>query len=137
MSRSSYQTKQKAIILNYLENNKDAHLTIAQITHQLEKDDIKISLPTVYRYMKHLVNEGIVNKYLLDENIGYCYQYNNNDNMSKGLFHFRCEKCKKLLHFQNKELQNIALQMKEKESNRINLMETVFSGICKDCEEKI
>ena len=61
-----YKTKQKEIILNYLKQNSNTDLTADMIVNYIIKKNKKCSQTTVYRYLKQLVNEGIVRKYYID-----------------------------------------------------------------------
>lgn len=133
MPRAPYQTKQKAAVLECLHKSGGAHLTIPQIAAQLTAADCAVSIPTIYRYLDTLVAEGKVRKYVLDGNAGSCYQYNNGAEKEE-VFHFRCEKCGKLLHFQSEELRQLNAQMKQRKSQKIDLEQTVFLGICDTCE---
>ncbi|WP_313529368.1 Fur family transcriptional regulator [Anaerotignum sp.] len=134
MQRAPYQTKQKAAILECLYQNNEAHFTIPQIAEQLKAAGTAVSTPTIYRYLDTLVAEGKVRKYVLDGNAGSCYQYNS-ESENEELFHFRCEKCGRLLHFQSEELQQLNARMKQCKSGKIYLEQTVFYGICENCEE--
>ena len=74
-----YKTKQKEIILNYLKQNSNTDLTADMIVNYIIKKNKKCSQTTVYRYLKQLVNEGIVRKYYIDNNTSSCYQYIKNE----------------------------------------------------------
>lgn len=134
MPRVPYQTKQKTAVLECLHKSGGAHLTIPQIAEQLKAAGSVVSTPTIYRCMDTLVTEGKVRKYVLDGNAGSCYQYDNGSSEEE-LFHFRCEKCGRLLHFQSEELRQLNVRMKQCKSGKIDLEQTVFYGICDNCEE--
>lgn len=134
MQRAPYQTKQKAAILECLYKNNGAHLTIPQIAEQLKATGSAVSTPTIYRCMDTLVAEGKVRKYVLDGNAGSCYQYDSGSE-NEELFHFRCEKCGRLLHFHSDELKQLNALMKQRKSAKIYLEQTVFYGICNSCDQ--
>lgn len=134
MVRASYQTKQKKAILDFLQQNKGAHITIQQISAHLQQENAAVSMPTIYRYMDALVREGAVKKYVLDGNAAACFQYEDETDMPDSSFHFRCGQCGKLLHFQSRELQQLDSQLKKSASVKIDLEQTVFYGLCGACE---
>jgi len=133
MPRAPYQTKQKAAVLECLHKSGGAHLTIPQIAEQLKAAGTAVSTPTLYRYMDTLVAKGKVRKYVLDGNAASCYQYDSGAEKEE-LFHFRCEKCGRLLHFQSEELRQLNARMKQRKGGKIDLEQTVFYGICNTCE---
>lgn len=136
MPRTTYQTKQKKAILDYLTQSSKQHVTIPQIAKHLKDVGVSVSIPTIYRCMDALVADGVVKKYVLDGNAGSCFQYEDDSVGPENLFHFRCCKCHELLHFQSKELQMLDAYFAKHADAKIDLAQTVFYGTCESCVKK-
>lgn len=134
-AKAPYQTKQKALVMAYLETIPGKHVTAAQVYEHLKELDCAIGNTTVYRYLEKLVDEGIVNKYMIDANSPACFEYVGKQlHLSCGsCFHCKCEKCGKLIHLHCEELEVIASHLQEEHRFTLNPLRTVFYGICEDC----
>ena len=54
---NKYKTKQRVAILDFIESNKDREVTANDILVYLNKNDLKASQTTIYRYLDNLVKE--------------------------------------------------------------------------------
>lgn len=129
-----YKTKQKEIILNYLEQNSNKDLTADMIVNYIIKKNKKCSQTTVYRYLKQLVSEGIVRKYYIDNNTSSCYQYIKNGECKEHL-HFKCEKCGKTLHLNNYDTSGMEEYLNKEYNVQLNPSHIVLYGICGECNK--
>lgn len=125
-------TKQKQMILEFLEKNKNKHLSINEIVIGL---DNKIGTTTIYRKINDLIDEGMINKIPLNNSQGYCYQYAPKTEACKNHYHLVCQSCEKLTHFDSDILLNVIEEASEKENFEIDIPKIVFYGICKDCRK--
>lgn len=122
----TYNTKQKDIILNFLIDSKDKCLTINNIYEYL-KNDNKIGLTTIYRFLNKLEKDNIIKKYTNKKEA--TYQYINNDEC-KNHIHLKCLKCNNLIHLDCKDAVNLSKHIKDEHNFLID--STIF-GICKEC----
>ena len=88
--------------------------------------------------MESLVDEGLINKYIIDGNSPACFEYVDQESHRGGevCFHCKCEKCGKLIHLQCEELKEIGKHLSEEHGFKLNPMRTVFYGVCDDCRRK-
>lgn len=135
--QGKYKTKQRDLILGYLENNKDTHLTADGIAEYMRNQEKPVSRSTVYRYLDVLVKEGLVRKYVIEEGKCCCYQYVSKENTCKSHYHFKCSKCMKLLHVDCDILDKIYEHVKSEHGFVVDNSKTVFYGLCKACREEL
>ncbi len=133
--RSVYKTKQREKLLNYLEGAKGKHITVADACGFFRSQGETIGQATVYRQLEKLVDEGIVNKYIIDMNSPACFEYTGGSHCSEETcFHCKCEKCGKLIHMHCDELNELESHLYEHHQFRMDPKRTVFYGICDDCQ---
>lgn len=125
------KTKQKEIIIKYLEENSNKHLLISQIQSDLKNE---IGLATIYRLIDNLIKEGSVTKIPCENKQGYCYKYNVKNNDCSDHYHLICEKCNKLYHYESKDVKKLEKKIKQDEQFEIDNSKVVFYGICKECQ---
>lgn len=127
------QTEQKKVLLDYMKENKNKHITIKEIREGI-KDEI--GLTTIYRIINSLIKKGTVTKIPLENKQGYCYTYNEKTDEchSNEHYHLICEECNKLVHFESVEIEKLQKETSEKEDFVINKDRIVFFGRCKDCK---
>ncbi len=73
--RSKYKTKQRELLLSYLETVPGAHITANDVCAYFKNEGAAIGQSTVYRQLENLVNEGLLNKYIIDANTPACFEY--------------------------------------------------------------
>lgn len=129
----AYKTKQSEIVLEYLKDNSDSHLTANEIATALSSK--KVGKTTVYRHLEKLCRDNIVRKYILEEGDSACYQYIG-DSTCHSHFHLKCLSCNKLLHLECDHLSEIEGHISENHNFKIDSSRTVFYGICEECGRK-
>ena len=136
-SKSQYKTKQKEELLEYLTQTPGEHFTVSDVCDYFKSKGTPIGQTTVYRQIERLVDEGMVNKYLIDANSPACFEYMARDShVARGIcFHCKCEKCGKLIHLHCEELDEIIGHMKEEHRFILDPRRTVFYGLCEDCAD--
>ncbi len=138
-TRSKYKTKQSTLLLQYLETVPGVHITAGDVCEYLKKQETPISQSTVYRQLEALVDEGLLQKYIIDANSPACFEYvgkaahEESDNLT--CFHCKCERCGKLIHLHCEELDEIREHMLLEHHFRIDPIRTVFYGLCEDCQK--
>ncbi len=137
MASSGYKTWQKEIILEFFQNHADAHTTAAQAVAQLHAQGYKIAPSTVYRCMERLENEGVLRKYVIDEQSAACWQYIAGSGQCRNHFHLKCTGCGVLIHVDCEELDALAGHILTHHGFEIDHLKTVLYGTCTACREKL
>ena len=134
-SRAKYKTKQRDILLKYLEDRRGVHITAGDVCEYFKEQGSSIGQSTVYRQLESLVDEGLISKYTIDGSSPACFEFAGAHvhNGTESCFHCKCEKCGKLIHLQCGELESIGGHLYESHHFRLNPMRTVFYGLCEDC----
>ncbi len=140
-SRSKYNTKQRGILVEYLKSVAGNHVTATDVCNYFKDQDAAIGQSTVYRQLERLVDEGIVNKYIIDANSPACFEYNGHDDHDdhkhgETCFHCKCEKCGSLIHLKCEEISGIGEHLFEEHRFRLDPKRTVFYGVCENCIKK-
>ena len=135
-TQSKYKTKQRDILIKYLQKS-NGHVTAGDVCEYLREQGASIGQSTVYRQLESLVDEGIINKYIIDGTSPACFEYIGDAcHADPGVcFHCKCEKCGKLIHMHCDELEEIQHHLFEEHGFKINPMRTVFYGLCETCME--
>lgn len=131
-----YKTKQRQVILQYIIENKEHHLTVNQIAEYLTKNNTPVSMTTIYRHLEQLLEQGLVRKYTIDSTTGACFQYANQDKKCYEHFHLKCEKCGHLIHLECNHLNELYQHIYHNHQFRINPFNTVIYGLCNNCIKK-
>lgn len=131
-----YKTKQKEIILDYLTENKEQHLTAGEIVSHLRQTGSTVGTSTVYRQLDKLVASGLVRKYIVDENSPACYQYISGSGECCEHFHLKCTECGKLIHTDCSLMRRIAEHMEKDHGFKVDNTKTLLYGICEDCRNR-
>lgn len=126
-------TEQKELLMKYLEENANEHLTIEKVHKDLKE---KVGLTTIYRMVNSLIKKGLVTKLSIENKQGYCYRYNSKKKECNNHYHLICEKCNNLVHFESKEIPKVSEEAAKNENFEIDNNRIVFYGICKNCKIK-
>ncbi|MCR4990494.1 MAG: transcriptional repressor [Lachnospiraceae bacterium] len=138
-TRSKYKTKQRSMLIDFFSSNKGKHITAGDVCNYFKEQGSSIGQSTVYRQLDALVEEGIINKYIVDPNSPACFEYVGEGvhNEEDTCFHAKCEKCGKLIHMHCEELLGIKDHLHSGHGFELDPMRTVFYGLCEDCNDKV
>lgn len=138
MEKGQYKTKHREELLEYLKTVPGKHVTVNDICFYLKKEGKDIGTTTVYRQLEKLVDEGVVNKYLLDANTPACFEYIDAGKHchEHKCFHCKCIKCGKLIHLHCDELEAIGSHIFEEHSFKVDTQRTVLYGVCEECNQE-
>lgn len=125
----NYKTRQSELILEYIKQNANRHLTAEEISDGLKS---KVGKTTVYRNLERLCEQGVVRKYILTDGSSACYQYIDCAQLSRH-FHLKCLKCGRLLHLECEHLKEIDEHIKTEHGFVVDPTRTVFYGTCMEC----
>jgi len=134
-TRGKYKSKNYEELLGYLKTVPGQHLTVNDIFQALKGRGSSIGASTIYRQIERMVEEGIVEKYVIEANMPACFEYvepsSHEDKMS--CYHCKCEVCGKLIHLHCDEIKELQTHLYNNHHFRINPMRTVLYGTCEDC----
>lgn len=133
-NKGRYVTKHYARVAAFLESRKGSHITAQDICDHFREEGNPISTTTVYRQLERLVEEGTVNKYIIDANSPACFEYNGAKRMPhQSCYHCKCEKCGKLIHLHCEEIEELSAHLKAEHHFVFDPARTVFYGLCEEC----
>lgn len=132
-----YKTKQKELLIECLVENKNVHLTAVDISQRLREKGQSMGMSTVYRHLDKLVANGVVRKYIVDENSSACYQYIDPMRECTEHFHLKCNSCGKLIHIDCSLMKKIAEHMKYSHGFAVDITKTLLYGTCSECLKQI
>ncbi len=137
-NKAQYQTKQRDILLAYLESMSGQHITVNDVCEYFKAEGKSIGTTTVYRHLEKMVDQGVVTKYVIDAGSPACFEFIGTDShYEDGIcYHCKCEVCGKLEHMHCEELPQVQMHIKEHHGFTINPKRTVFYGICDSCASK-
>jgi len=118
-------TQQRNIIYDIVAST-NTHPTADWVYEQAKKQIPNISLGTVYRNLKVLVEEGKI----LEINDGKVSRFDANISPHH---HFKCEKCGSLYDIVERELLHINKDIAQKKGYTVNNSFVVLYGICPKC----
>ncbi len=123
-------TPQRQAILGYLMCS-DEHPSITMIHQYLQKQDIKVSLATVYNTLELLAKSDLVSEVALDSAGHVRYDY-----FAKPHYHLICLECGKIEDiFDDTYLELEKLAQAQSDYEIVNSRYDVY-GICPKCQQK-
>lgn len=122
-----YSAKREAII-NCL-NMTDSHPTAEWIYNKVQKKYPSMSFATVYRNLKQMKQEGIINS------VGFVDNHERFDSHLEKHSHFVCEKCHKVIDIDDDSLCSIST-VKSLSKYQVNNVSICFYGLCEKCRKK-
>ena len=134
-TKGKYRTRQREEIIEYMENAGGEHITVSDLCEYFRTKGKSIGQTTVYRQLERLMEEGRVNKYILDESSSACFEYIESDGKCHhpSCYHMKCEKCGKLYHLDCHEIEDLTRHLEEHHGFKVDPFRTVFYGVCAEC----
>lgn len=124
-------TKQQFILVEYLKKHKSEHLTAEEIYNGLINQNI--SQATIYRLLSSLSKDGIIKKIHIDDTKPACYQYTEEKCKNSGHYHFICNKCSNMFHFEDETVNILKKSLQSNKNFLLDTDKTTFYGICNKC----
>ncbi len=135
--KPKYKTRQRDILLDYLESVPGQHITAGDVCAHFKSCGSSIGQATVYRRLEGLVDEGVLQKYIIDSNSPACFEYVGAaaHRGAEPCFHCKCSRCGKLIHLHCEELGAIGEHLLTHHGFSLDPLRTVFYGLCAECRE--
>lgn len=134
MENKGYKTKQREIILKFLQENSNTHINADELSEHLKANGNPVGKSTIYRYLDRLCSENIVRKFISPDGKSSCYQLIQNSACHYH-YHFKCLSCGKLFHIQCDELSNVSEHILKEHHFKIDLSQTIIYGYCEQCDK--
>ena len=107
--------------------------TVADIRAHFEAMGRPIGTTTLYRQTDELVREGLLRKYIVDENSAACFEYTGEQPAGEPLVHCKCEGCGKLLHIRCGQFEEMQRHISADHDFVVDSRRTVLYGLCDSC----
>ncbi|MDO5039702.1 Fur family transcriptional regulator [Clostridium sp.] len=120
-------TPQRLAVYKYLMSTKE-HPSAEVIYKAIQKDFPTMSLATVYKALKTLVEVGLVQELNVGEGN---FRYDGNMNSHP---HIQCINCGKVDDLMNISLDHLNSEVEQKSNYKVLSNQTYFYGLCKDCQ---
>lgn len=133
-NKETRNTKQKRLILDCIKNSNGRHMNVEEIYNNIKKHDEQISIPTIYRNLRVLEEQGVVKKVYTAEDAPSFYELNDNDEHTH--HHLVCSGCGAIIDFEEDLLESLEKIIEEKKGFKISDHRVVFYGLCRECSEK-
>ena len=130
---AEYNTEQKKLLLEFLEENHDSSYTIEEISEELKARGASVGKSTVYRLMTKLVEEKRVKRQLADGSRKAIYRITLDTHCHNHL-HLQCIKCGKVLHIDEKTSDRLLNTVEKLNDFSVSEEDTVLMGKCAQCK---
>jgi len=124
MARDSRKTKQKELIQQELDKLK-TFFSAEELHNKIKKKNSKVSIATIYRFLKSLKDNYQLYSYTCDRRTVYSKE-------TKSHCHFTCERTGEVTHF---VIDNLDF-LKNKIPGKITSFQLEVKGICEKCKRK-
>jgi Fur family ferric uptake transcriptional regulator len=122
-------TTQRRLLLGVLSECRD-HLDAEAIYELAKKRDPRISLATVYRTLKVLKEEGVVQERILDRE-GQKHHY---EMAAQAHYHFTCLGCGRVIEFVSPLIDRASRELAERLDLDVVHTRVNLDGYCSDCK---
>ena len=129
---AEYNTEQKKLLIEFLEENHDSAYTIEEISNALKKRGASVGKSTVYRLMTKLVEEKRVTRQLAGGSRKAVYRVILDGHCHNHL-HLQCIQCGKVLHLDEKTSDELLDTVKKLNDFSVSEEDTVLLGKCATC----
>lgn len=126
-----YTTKQRCVLMEYLENHPDIALSAQKIAHELKDENISVS--AIYRNLSLLEKEGVLIREPSHEAKEAMFRYIGSK-ACKDVLHLSCKKCGKTYHMDESVSKSLIVALSDTSDFSLDRNDTVLYGLCGDCK---
>ena len=130
---ATYMTKQRRVLLTYLEGHPDQCFTARQIAGEVAAAGV--SLSAVYRNLAELEGEGRIRRVTREGSRQVCYRYADARDCREHL-HLSCSRCGRTYHMDLPATNHLIHTVEEDTDFQVDSAGTVLYGVCADCRRK-
>ena len=133
MANCGYATANRKKILDFLKDNHNRTLTVADIDAHLKACDSEVNITTIYRYLDKLEKEGTVMKYVAEKGSQATYQYVELGHNCEEHLHLQCVKCGHVIHLECHFMHEILEHVETEHGFVMQCKNSIVYGTCKEC----
>lgn len=133
---AGYNTRARAMILEYLKENVSTTVSAADIVLHLKAQGLEVNRSTVYRYLKKLSQDNTIIKYADSDSEMTVYQYIGDNHHCSDHLHLQCIKCEKIIHLDCRFMDELKKHLLDDHKFRLQCEGSMLRGICDECKEK-
>lgn len=133
MANCGYATANRKKILDFLKENHNRTLTVADIDAYLKSCDSEVNITTIYRYLDKLEKEGTVMKYVAEKGSQATYQYVESGHNCEEHLHLQCVKCGKVIHLECHFMYEILEHVEKEHGFVMQCKNSIVYGTCREC----
>ena len=133
---AEYETKQRRILLDYLNAHPDRGFSVEELFEGLSAEHTAEEVPgksTIYRLIGKLVGEGLVKRFAEGQGRQFAYQIVACSACDAHL-HLKCTACGSLYHMDHAISEQIMREVLSRSEFSLDEKETVLYGVCKGCK---
>ncbi len=134
-ARGGRMTNQRRLILETLADCTD-HPTAEEIYSRARRVNPGINLSTVYRTLRWLVRQGLVNARLFHDERGLERFDPIADHGDIDHHHFRCEECNRIIEFSSELIDEIKAKFTSEYGGKVVNASLTLYGLCANCASK-
>src|SRR5262249_49469352 len=125
--RPQRYTGQQRDMVRYI-FSRHSHFDADQLIDELKRANFQVSRATVYRTLAKLVDSGLLRRIELGAHTYFEHDYGYPQHE-----HLYCNKCKKMIEFQNPALDGIIREVCARNNFQAHGHTFVIRGLCEDC----
>jgi Fur family ferric uptake transcriptional regulator len=134
MEKSSYATKKRSMILEYLKEHSEKDVSVKEIEEGLnQKSENSINMTTIYRYLDKLAGEGTVLKHTSENGKQSTFQYVEPEAECVNHLHMKCSSCGRIYHINCAFMDEIRQHIYSHHKFMIECKSSMLYGICENC----
>ncbi len=126
-------TNQRRLILETLVECSD-HPSAEEIFARVAEKNPALNLSTVYRTLRWLEKQGLVNTRRFDDE-KRLERYDPVVEKGENHYHFRCQRCNQIIEFDTPLLDLVKTQFEDCFGGQVETASLVLYGICSECRE--
>lgn len=133
---ATYDTKQKRILLEVLKNKKNEFQSVGDLVGDMERLNIHISYPTVYRFLDKLAEEGKVARISSSDGKKSLFRYIVLDEEGYSNGRMVCLECGKIIPLKCTQLETFYDHVQQEHGCDLDYKRTVLYCTCAQCLAK-
>lgn len=133
MAGTGYATASRKKILEYLIENHNRTVTVADIDAHLKECGHEVNITTIYRYLDKLEKEATVMKYVAEKGSQATYQYIEEGHDCDGHLHLQCVKCGNVIHLECHFMHELLEHVEKEHGFVMQCKNSIIYGTCKTC----